>query len=191
MVSSTSSPSLNPATGLPTGWVVKYSTSKVLPYYYYSPTNTSQWEPPRDCDHEILKHFMAANYSLPGPLTTDEKGDELRREGRIRCAHLLVKHRMSRRASSWKEAEITRLPSEANNMILQFERRIRAGEMSLGDLAVSESDCSSARRRGDLGWFGRNEMQREFEDAAFSLEPGEMSHPIETVSGMHLIERLE
>lgn len=46
---------------------------------------------------------MAANYSLPGPLTTDEKGDELRREGRIRCAHLLVKHRMSRRASSWKE----------------------------------------------------------------------------------------
>jgi NIMA-interacting peptidyl-prolyl cis-trans isomerase 1 len=32
-------------------------------------------------------------------------------------------------------------------------------------------------------------MQREFEDAAFSLEPGEMSHPIETVSGMHLIER--
>jgi NIMA-interacting peptidyl-prolyl cis-trans isomerase 1 len=35
-------------------------------------------------------------------------------------------------------------------MIQEFEARIRSGETSLGDLAVSESDCSSARKRGDL-----------------------------------------
>jgi NIMA-interacting peptidyl-prolyl cis-trans isomerase 1 len=35
-------------------------------------------------------------------------------------------------------------------MILAYEQRIRAGELSLADLAVSESDCSSARKRGDL-----------------------------------------
>lgn len=35
-------------------------------------------------------------------------------------------------------------------MILEFEARIRAGELSLADLAASESDCSSARMRGDL-----------------------------------------
>ena len=31
-----------------------------------------------------------------------------------------------------------------------YERRIRGGEVSLGDLATSESDCSSARKKGDL-----------------------------------------
>lgn len=63
--------------------------------------------------------------------------------------------------------------------------------MTLGGLALSESDCSSAKKMGDLGWFGRGEMQKEFEDAAFALQPGEMSHLVETASGIHLIERLE
>jgi peptidyl-prolyl cis-trans isomerase NIMA-interacting 1 len=42
---------------------------------------------------------------------------------------------------------------------------------------------------GDLGYFGRGDMQKEFEDAAFQLKPGEMSHVVETASGLHLIQR--
>lgn len=59
----------------------------------------------------------------------------------------------------------------------------------MGELAVKESDCSSARKMGDLGFFGKGDMQKEFEEAAFALKPGEVSHVVETASGLHLIER--
>lgn len=39
------------------------------------------------------------------------------------------------------------------------------------------------------GFFGRGEMQKEFEDAAFALQPGQVSEVVETASGVHLIER--
>lgn len=71
-------------------------------------------------------------------------------EGKIRCSHLLVKHKESRRPSSWRESEITRSKEEAIEILRGHEARIKSGEVSLGDLAMSESDCSSARKRGDL-----------------------------------------
>ncbi|KAJ6136459.1 WW/Rsp5/WWP [Penicillium capsulatum] len=71
-------------------------------------------------------------------------------EGKIRCSHLLVKHRDSRRPSSWREAEITRSKEEAIDILKGHEQRIQSGETTLGDLAISESDCSSARKKGDL-----------------------------------------
>lgn len=39
------------------------------------------------------------------------------------------------------------------------------------------------------GFFGRNEMQKEFEEAAFALQPGQVSGIVDTASGVHLIER--
>lgn len=75
-------------------------------------------------------------------------------------------------------------------IILKYEAKVRSGEISLGELAVTESDCNSAKKAGDLGFFGRGVMQREFEEASFSLQPGEMSHVVETASGYHLIERI-
>jgi peptidyl-prolyl cis-trans isomerase NIMA-interacting 1 len=76
-------------------------------------------------------------------------------------------------------------------IIKAHEERIKSGSISLGELALSESDCSSARKRGDLGYFGRGDMQREFEEAAFALKPGDMSSVVETASGLHLIERYD
>ncbi len=75
------------------------------------------------------------------------------------------------------------------SIILGHEARIRSGQTTLGELAISESDCSSARKMGDLGFFSKGDMQKEFEEAAFQLKPGEMSHVVETASGLHLIER--
>ena len=74
-------------------------------------------------------------------------------------------------------------------IIKAHEAKIRSGSISLGDLAPTESDCSSARKRGDLGYFGHGDMQKEFEEPSFALKPGEMSSVVETASGLHLIER--
>jgi len=71
------------------------------------------------------------------------------------------------------------------------QEQIQSGDKTLGDLAITESDCSSSRKRGDLGLFGKGQMQKEFEDAAFALQPGEMSGIVETASGVHLIQRIQ
>jgi NIMA-interacting peptidyl-prolyl cis-trans isomerase 1 len=47
---------------------------------------------------------MAANYPALGPLSSD--GEAAKPHGKIRCAHLLVKHNESRRASSWKQVRL-------------------------------------------------------------------------------------
>lgn len=128
---------------------------------------------------------MAAHHSS----STNGRVDGTASEGKIRAAHLLVKHKGSRRPSSWREETITRSKEEAIEMLKGYEQQIRSEQTTLADLAPTESDCSSARKRGDLGMFGKGQMQKEFEDAAFALQPGEMSGIVETASGVHLIQR--
>jgi len=109
---------------------------------------------------------------------------------RIRAAHLLVKHKDSRRPINRYQDFITRSKEEALRIILEYLQMIISGTASLAELAKANSDCSSAIKRGDLGYFGRGQMQKPFEDAAFALEVGQLSDVVETDSGLHLIHRL-
>lgn len=172
-------------TGLPPNWEVRKSNSKGLPYYFNPVTRESRWEPPEDADTDALKAYMAKHHSS-NPTSMDGANQE---EGKIRAAHLLVKHRDSRRPQSWKQENITRTKAEAIEILKAHEDKIKSGQVKLGELATSESDCSSARKGGDLGFFGKGQMQKEFEDAAFALKPGEISGIVETASGVHLIQR--
>ena len=85
---------------------------------------------------------------------------------KIRASHILV---------ATKE--------EAENLLLDIENGV-----SFEDLAKDYSKCPSGRDGGDLRWFGKGMMVKPFEDAAFALKEGEISAPVETQFGWHLIK---
>ena len=70
------------------------------------------------------------------------------------------------------------------------QRVIRGDNFSTLAILYSE-DPGSARRGGELGFFGRGELYPEFETAAFSLRPGEVSEIVETQAGFHIIQMIE
>jgi len=68
--------------------------------------------------------------------------------------------------------------------------RIKNGE-KFGKLAKEMSiDSGSAKRDGSLGYFGRGMMVKPFEEVAFKLQVGELSEPVKSEFGYHIIKRL-
>ena len=76
---------------------------------------------------------------------------------------------------------------EANNLLLQ----LKEGLTDFAELAKEKSIGPSAPSGGDLGFFTRGQMVKEFEDAAFSLEPGEISEVVQSQFGYHIIKSEE
>ncbi|XP_064649454.1 putative peptidyl-prolyl cis-trans isomerase dodo [Lineus longissimus] len=147
---------------LPEGWEKRKSSSTGKAYYLNLHTKQSQWEVPTE------------------PAGMGKQ---------VNCCHLLVKHSGSRRPSSWRQDVITRSKDDAQSILIGYIDRIKRGEITFEELASTESDCSSARNGGSLGFFGPGQMQPAFEQAAFALKVGEMSGIVDSESGLHIILR--
>jgi parvulin-like peptidyl-prolyl isomerase len=97
----------------------------------------------------------------------------------VHARHILI--RVPEGAS---EAEI----AQAKKQIEDIKKELENGA-DFAELAKKYSqDPGSAPNGGDLGFFRRGQMVKEFEDAAFSLEPGQISDPVRTQFGFHLIK---
>ena len=88
---------------------------------------------------------------------------------KVHCAHILVK-----------------TEKEAKGVL----ERLQKGE-KFANIAKQISLCPSKKQGGDLGSFGRGKMVKEFENAAFALEKGQISSITKTKYGYHIIKRLE
>jgi parvulin-like peptidyl-prolyl isomerase len=88
---------------------------------------------------------------------------------KVHCAHILVK-----------------TDREAREVVARLEK----GE-KFANIAKDVSLCPSKKRGGDLGTFGRGQMVKDFEAAAFALQKGQISPIVKTKYGYHLIKRLE
>lgn len=86
---------------------------------------------------------------------------------KISASHILVKHE-----------------HEAEDCL----KKLKSGE-SFESLAKAFSQCPSSAEGGDLGSFGKGQMVASFETAAFALKVGEVSAPVQTQFGYHLIKR--
>jgi len=87
---------------------------------------------------------------------------------KVNAAHILVKGQ-----------------ERANELLEKID-----GGASFADMARQNSQCPSGKKGGDLGWFGRGQMVREFEKAAFEGDVGAVLGPIKTDFGWHLIKVL-
>mmetsp|Transcript_9772 Transcript_9772/g.16008 ORF Transcript_9772/g.16008 Transcript_9772/m.16008 type:complete len:159 (+) Transcript_9772:193-669(+) len=156
---------MEPSMDLPAGWVIRESKSHPGTVYFFNEfSRASRWEKPVD--------------------------DPSDRPSRVRASHILVKHQGSRNPVSRRTGEkVSRTAEEAIELLKTFQKQVKEDPTKFAEIAEKNSDCSSFKRGGDLGPFGRNQMQKPFEDCTYNLAIKEISGIIETDSGFHIVLR--
>ncbi|XP_051694056.1 peptidyl-prolyl cis-trans isomerase NIMA-interacting 1 isoform X1 [Oryctolagus cuniculus] len=190
---------------LPPGWEKRMSRSSGRVYYFNHITNASQWERPSGnsssgggkigqgeparvrCSHLLVKHSQSRR-----PSSWRQEKITRTKEEALELINDQQDHLPDSQSSGAAERGLA-WPQEASRNMLWagYIQKIKSGEEDFESLASQFSDCSSAKARGDLGAFSRGQMQKPFEDASFALRTGEMSGPVFTDSGIHIILRTE
>lgn len=111
----------------------------------------------------------------------DQNPNLFRQPEQVKASHILVQN-----PEGAEEAKTAQAWAAVNAL----KQRIDNGE-NFATLAMDHSDCPSKAQGGDLGFFGRQDMVEPFAEAAFALEPGQVSDVVTTRFGYHLIRVTE
>ena len=76
---------------------------------------------------------------------------------------------------------------DSEELAKELYEKIKSGELKFEDAAMEHSTCPSGKQGGSLGEFGRGQMVPEFENACAELNEGELSSPVKTQFGWHVI----
>lgn len=133
-----------------------------LRYIAFTPAAMAKYQTVSD---EEIKAYYEANK------------DSFHEPEQVKARHILV---------MVKDSDPAEVQEKAKERIDKIYARAKAGE-DFAALAVENSDGPSGPDGGELGWFGRGAMVPAFEEAAFALSKGEVSAPVKTQFGWHVI----
>jgi len=157
----------------------------VVEAYYKDPANAAQFEAPEEAQVEyvvldldaVKKGIAVSEDELRKYYSENEKRYTAPEERS--ASHILVK---ADKDAPKAEREKARAKAEA------LLAEVRKNPQSFAEIARKNSDDEgSAAKGGDLDWFGRGQMVKPFEDAAFALKSGETSGIVESDFGYHII----
>jgi peptidyl-prolyl cis-trans isomerase C len=103
----------------------------------------------------------------------------------VRARHILIRTEGSPVPLKPGEKDLT--DAEGLAKATQIIAQIKGGEDFAAIAAKESDDTGSAANGGELGWFSRGQMVPSFEEAAFRLKPGELSGPVKSQFGYHII----
>jgi len=115
----------------------------------------------------------------------DEHPDEFKIPEQVQASHILISTE-----STDPNADPNQVKAQAREKAEKVLQQVKEGG-DFAALAKENSTCPSAAQGGDLGKFGRDQMVKPFEEAAFSLKVGEVSDLVETQFGYHIIKVTE
>jgi peptidyl-prolyl cis-trans isomerase C len=127
-------------------------------------------------DNEVIAKIEVTEESAKQYYESNKKEFESSEE--VKASHILCKI---------PEGATQEQKDEVLGKIKRVQERLKAGE-KFEDLAKEVSDCPSSQKGGDLGFFTKGRMVKNFEDTAFGLEKGKSSDIIETQFGYHIIK---
>ena len=161
------------------------------------------FDPYADLPPPAVKVAAKPKAAAPPPADEGDKGPVrvfapgLFKLEKVHCLHIVRKHKDSRNPTSWRDPakKITRTIEGAGDELRAIRGKLLSAPSYkraalFKEFAKAKSDCGSAKKGGDLGFFRRGKMSPPFEQAAFNLDVGELSKTVASSSGVHLIFRV-
>ncbi len=159
-------------------YVLEDLINQELLYMYAKDNKIDQEEDFRNemkkVEENVLKQYVINKIITSVKLTEEEK----------RAFFEAQKQNFSKPETACAKHILVDSEEKANDIL----GKINAGDVSFEDAAKEHSSCPSKNNGGDLGTFGRGQMVPEFENAVFNMNKGEVTGPVKTQFGYHLIK---